>query len=312
MWYKGLNWDTVIPDNKAKFTVLCRIGDSDEAVAFRVDVGENLKAMWADFDAARPSLDLDNPEIHGASPFLWLLSIRRELFGWWYDLRNLFIRPLLYAPLPPDDPWERYLCAALTQRILNYFIPRRMGIKNPDSALKMNGIEFLGYAVYLPGGIGYHSWAGFYLSGSDPLKDAIYMDPWWNQKWDDDASKFDYGYKKQFTKFTLTAILVATELVVIGRAIYGAVQLRQGLFLNVPTLEDVLFWMKNIVKDIAKWLAGILTGEQFVLSIDRNLEWKGCFDGESRYENNNELRLFEYYKNELLGKPLPPINTEPW
>jgi hypothetical protein len=49
-----------------------------------------------------------------------------------------------------------------------------------------------------------------------------------------------------------------------------------------------------------------------VLSIDRNLEWKGCFDGESRYENNNELRLFEYYKNELLGKPLPPINTEPW
>jgi hypothetical protein len=277
-----------------------------------VDVGENLKAMWADFDAARPSLDLDNPEIHGASPFLWLLSIRRELFGWWYDLRNLFIRPLLYAPLPPDDPWERYLCAALTQRILNYFIPRRMGINNPEIALKMNGIEFLGYAVYLPGGIGYHSWAGFYLSGSDPLKDAIYMDPWWNQKWDDDASKFDYGYKKQFTKFTLTAIVMATELVLIGRAIYGAVQLRQGLFLNVPTFEDVLFWLKNIVRDIARWLAIILTGEQFVLSIDRNLEWKGCFDGESRYENNNELRLFEYYKNELLGKPLPPINTEPW
>jgi hypothetical protein len=74
----------------------------------------------------------------------------------------------------------------------------------------------------------------------------------------------------------------------------------------------VLFWLKNIVRDIAKWLAGILTGEQFVLSIDRNLEWKGCFDGESRYENNNELRLFEYYKNELLGKPLPPINPEKW
>ena len=312
LWYKGLNWDTVIPVNTARFTVMCRIGDSDEAATFHVDVGANLKAMWADFESARPSLDLDNPEIHGDSPILWLLAVRRELFGWWYDLRNLIIRPLVYGPLPSDDPWEKYLCSALTQRILRYFVPRRMGVNNPETALKMNGIEFLGYGVYLPGGIGYHSWAGMYLSGSDPLKDAIYMDPWWNQEWDDDASKFDYGYKKQLTKFTLTAVLLSVEIVLIGRALIAAFQLRPGLILNPPTFEEVMIWLKNILKDFAKWMAGVLTGEQFLLSIDKNHEWMGIFQGESRYDNNNELRLFEYFTNELLGKPLPPINPEKW
>ncbi|MBK1720280.1 hypothetical protein [Thiocystis violacea] len=176
--YSGLTFANI---GSAEFRVKCRIASCAEATVFTVSVGSNVLSFLRDLEDKAPSLRLTNPEFQHrsalgrAADYLWPDST----LGLLYNFRSMLAEKLGY-PAPPE--WNAYVCGELARRLLHWAMERRYGYGGYgiETSLKMNGIELGEYTFnHL------HDFFGFNLSGNDPWAEAKFIDPWWNQAFDD-------------------------------------------------------------------------------------------------------------------------------
>ena len=176
--YSGLTFDNI---GGAEFRVKCRIGGSEQATVFPISVGHNVLDYISDIQANANALQLTNPEfqhsstIGKAADYLWPDGTLGLLYNFRWDAAKF-----VGYPMPPE--WGHYVCGELAKRLLNWSMERRYGYGRYtiDTSLKMNGIELGEYTFnHL------HDFFGFNLSGNDAWKEAKFIDPWWNQTFDE-------------------------------------------------------------------------------------------------------------------------------
>jgi len=330
--YSELNWKTVFGAWGRVYCAFDLSGGSEygEAAVFELTLKENLDRMMAAFMADKDSLDLTNQEFTETYSGLELLSmIRAEARGPWYNLRNMAVKVFTLGlyPMGPDHPWEKYTCSSYSLRLLRYFLARRHGAKDPETAQFMNGIEFCGYGMYLRWIAGLHSWMGFFLSGTKYDEEPIFMDPWWRQNWDDLASTDDYGYKKQNAKAVLVAAYVVAEIILIARLLWPFVRkAAQQVGQKYPKFADFLQWLKDVLYkerkmpvNIPGWGKSLLFGGAggsawLMTPIEPNTELGGLFRDINTYEAYHEIDVFEKYKAKLVTSSTPslPAKVDQW
>lgn len=330
MRYVDLAWSNVA---HAPITVLCRMTAGDEAVAFHIDVRQNLAEMIDDIDANSGKLELTNPDWQSngiASKCDYLLA-RRELRGPVYNIHEFIRRKWFdkyHLPHPPD--LDKYTCGSMSLRLCNHVVARRNGSLDPHTALRMNGIEACQYVLE-----GWHDWFGFHLSGSGQGDDPIFIDPWWTQEWRLADVKDDYGFTKQaaliaavFTLVICESIVILTFLVWLVRAALSQalpaarVILSRGLtttlstgskslpaLIDLPTLMEVkAFFDQSILARIAAFTE-IAAVKACLKASNGNPQ---LFDDDFNYSHFDELHSFSTFANELQQGTPKPLTTTTW
>jgi hypothetical protein len=290
--------------------VCCRVQDADEAVAFTINVGENLKAMVADLDASAQALDLTNPEWQTSFKMGMVAAFtRRECLGAIYNIRAILVSAYcLTRNLPVDPSYERYTCGAYSLRLRRHLIGRRNGTRDPDTALKMNGFEGCQYVMGSSSGAGVHDWFGFHLSGTSTTEEPIFIDPWWIQRWDIEEVKDNYGFRMQAARTNLVVALLLSQLYLCWRFV-------KLCFYRTDVIVTGLTWaeVRVILMELAKrwgWEAAMALGNLSAWALqtptDRDPQ---LFDDRLDYARFSETNLFDQYRGALPQKPPGPALT---
>ncbi len=309
--YSGLNWSSL---NNAMFTVKCRIDNSEEASAFHINVKQNGAELMAALDRASGKLNLTNTYWERSYlPFLADVFIKKQCRGplynlissvckLWYD-QNISGRSL-------PEAWTDYTCGSYSVRIRDWIGDRRHGKSEPKTALAMNGIEFCQYT--LPA---VHDWAGIHLSGIKVNEEPIFIDPWYEQEWNENATGSRFGFKMQAAKLLATHTLLFSQFLVLVGIIYKIIlALVVGeQFIVVPRLWQIKDILAYVWKDRVWPALGLLStsGSYFGMGADtrHNIQ----YDDQYNYINYFEIKLFNEYLEDLKNrKPLPTINVIPW
>jgi hypothetical protein len=252
--YKGLSRTNLGSEIKVR----CRLKDADQAVFFKINVKQNGAELFAALNEASDSLQLTNPEWEGASTPMAAESPKWDRTGsgaYWvdaiipdkcrgpvYNLRNCFGPPFLKGA-PPRE-WSTWLCGEYSERIINWLLSRRHGKQDPQTALRMNGLEVSQYAV-----AGVHDWCGVHLSGVGASDDPIFIDPWWTQTWGEES--VGYGWHQQEIRLIFAhAYVLSPHLALIVRALL----IRAG----IKILPQALFKLKEHVRAL---IATLLSGQ---------------------------------------------------
>ncbi|MBL9146986.1 MAG: zinc ribbon domain-containing protein [Verrucomicrobiaceae bacterium] len=239
--YSGLSFDNVAG---AEFRVKCRIGSSDQATAFPISVGHNLLEFLNEIQANAKSLRLTNPEfqhsstLRNAADYLWPDGTLGLLYNFRWDIAKI-----VGHPMPPE--WNDYVCGELAKRLLEWAMQRRYGYGqySLNTAAKMNGIELGEYAFnHL------HDFFGFNLSGNDPWKDAKFIDPWWNQTFDDQVV-LSLAEERVKLAAAITFLISAAALI--------------ALFLGKPLVAAVTRFGPSIITTFRAWITAKLKGMPF-------------------------------------------------
>lgn len=310
--YSGLCWSNI---DQGRFDVLCRFKDGEEAVVFSINVKENMAEMVAALDANASVLDLTNHEwqTYSLTGMFGILLARRECRGTIYNAREWIVTKYCERKgIPVPDEFRKYVCGAYSKRLRRYLIGRRNGTASPETALKMNGFEGCQY-VLDP----IHDWFGFHLSGTTPVQEPIFIDPWWTQEWNIDEIKDNYGFKMQSARFTAVLTLLLAELVLLGRFLWWMVRAGwKGFGLIYPlelSLADVYVILMELAKKWGWHLANILQNlATWYLQTPSNQDSQ-LFDDDLNYARFSELGLFESFKDSLLQTvPAPQQKIENW
>lgn len=241
--YSGLTFDNI---GGAEFRVKCRIGDSEQATFFNISVGRNLLEFLTAVQSSAKALRLTNPEFQHSSTFgkaadyLWPDGTLGLLYNFRWDLSKFFKVP---NPMPPE--WNDYVCGELAMRLLDWAMQRRYGYGQYtlDTALKMNGIELGEYAFnHL------HDFFGFNLSGNDPWKDAKFIDPWYNQTFDDQVV-LSLGEERVKLAAAITFLISAAAMVI--------------LFIGKPLAAAATSASPSIIGVFRAWISAKLKGMTF-------------------------------------------------
>ncbi len=245
--YSGLSFGNI---GQGELLVKCRVSGSDEATTFPISVGRNVLEFLKDLEANANALQLTNPQfqhtslIGEAADYLWPDST----LGLLYNFRGTMSEAAEKVSdwkTPPE--WKQYVCGELAKRLLHWSMQRRFGYGRYtfEVAQRMNGIELGEYAFnHL------HDFFGFNLSGNDPWKETKFIDPWWNQAFDD---KVVLSLTEERVKLAgaIAFLLSATALVALfmGEA-FTALCLRFA-----PSLHELLL----------RWLWACTRGKSFNL-----------------------------------------------
>ncbi|MGV8120466.1 MAG: hypothetical protein AB2L14_11960 [Candidatus Xenobiia bacterium LiM19] len=167
-------------------------------MVFAINIAQNLREMLQAFQAAAPALNLNNPEFADGSPDTGIVfrilrgpwQTTRRIPGLLYNVRDLLanhkshIKQTVFRQTAtvPYPQYQTYTCGELSPRIITWAIHRRFGTDVPEDALAMNGIEEAHYA-FAP----IHLIFGFHLSSEPPGHDPRFIDPWWNQRVDENV-----------------------------------------------------------------------------------------------------------------------------
>jgi len=144
-----------------------------------------------------------------------------------------------------------YLCSDIAGRIINFGMGQRFGQHNPESAMRMNGIEFASYQLSILGYYGLHNMFGIHPSGTDVAEDPRFIDPWWNQRFDD---KVVLTWREEEVK---TAAFIAYMLCMTGLVI---IFLRSSL-LRIGFNREIVgalirVFQTELPQIIRAWLSG--------------------------------------------------------
>ncbi len=310
--YNGLRWSNV---DKGRFDVYCRFQGAEEGVVFRIDVRENLAYMVADLDANNEAVDLTNKEwqTYSLTGTLGMFLARRECRGFLYNTRWDIMKAYCSVKgIPVPDAYEHYVCGQYSLRLARYLVHRRNGTVNPETALKMNGVEGCQFK-YTP----IHDWFGFHLSGTKPDQEPIFIDPWWTQEWNIQEVKDNYGFKMQTARLTAVLTLLATYVVLLGRFMVWFFQAGRAGVGEIFPLELSAAEIRAILWDLARrwgWhLANILQNLTSWYLQTPQADDPTLFDDDLNYARYSGLELFVSYKDNLLqATPVPDQSVEAW
>ncbi len=187
--YSGLTWENY---NMAGFTVKCGIpdGQNPPLVATEVifNISNNVSSLVRDIFTYQdnPALNLNNPlcSLEGISNWRKAADyvIPDVLSGPSINIASLVLTAKINVEPQELTP---YICGNYSTRIYEWMLTRRFGriiSVDPDTLLCMNGIDLNEYSMWSLGPITHH-FAGFHLSGADPMEDPRFIDPWWRQDW---------------------------------------------------------------------------------------------------------------------------------
>ncbi len=224
--YSGMRWEAL---GETVFHVKCGFPDAQgrvrEATSVSVDVGYNLARLLADVYEGRSSADLNlnNPEWNDER-----FGVVRRALG------RLFFADWMCGPVQNmADGGGTFSCGQYSARIYRYLFTRRFLCANrscnPESLALMNGIEANQYSMYMIANITHH-YAGIHLSGSSPVHDPRFFDPWWAQNWD--RPEYRTGLLTRGNERSLmlrsgayvvsTVVAAACAVIVAGRLVGGA------------------------------------------------------------------------------------------
>ena len=169
--YSNMNWDNL---SSCIFKITCTGPESDTGPIWQtsrtINVGQNIHTLLSDFLDSADSLKLNNP--------------------YWKDsLCPYHLRGPVWNLICRADSSKPYVCHWLRERIMGWLTDRSLygeggGVEKIESMMDMNGIEYQ-YCSFTP----FHVWANLFLSGTDQIKAAKALDPWWEQRWVDPSLK---------------------------------------------------------------------------------------------------------------------------
>lgn len=195
--YSGLTWENYL---NARFTVRCgpAVGRTApiQGTDAIIDVGANVtQLLEAIHDQQNSTLNLNN---NCFTPSMLDIVIPNEMSGAYTNIRHEF----------GNTDWDEYICGNYSARIFEWMAMRRFGNSTSCDAAPfsvMNGIEIDQYAMWWVGPVSHH-FAGFHLSGTGPLDDPRFIDPWWRQEWRDQSRRQLAGLQTRNTeRFLLVA-----------------------------------------------------------------------------------------------------------
>jgi len=241
--YSGLTFDNI---GSAEFRVKCRIGSSDQATVFPISVGRNVLDFLSAIESSAQSLDLTNPEFQNLHTTL-LGKAADYLYpdgalGFLYNFRDDVAKFFGY-PRPPE--WQHYVCEAMARRLLDWSLERRYGEGRFtfDTSLKMNGIEVGRYTFN-----NLHVFFGFNLSCNDPWQEAKFIDPWWNQAYDNQVV-LSLNEERVKLLATITYLISASALII--------------LFLGKALVAFCMRFAPSIISLFRAWIKAKLEGMDF-------------------------------------------------
>lgn len=212
--YCGINWDNF---ENTVFKVICRVNNCRQWVAFIINIAQNLRDMLNACKADKDTIRTDNPEYAEGSSSMGsiatILSVpSRRILGPINNLYEISVNGI--DPVAPAHPELRtYVCTELSVRILDWATMRRFGQNNhPETSLTMNGIEFAPYVFTKA-----HYMCGFHLSGDPLTRDPRFIDPWWNQRFDDNVI---LTYRNEVINITYAGSLMSTMAFAFFEIIY--------------------------------------------------------------------------------------------
>jgi len=235
--YSGLTWQNYMLNKKVR----CRFTDTEEAVCFTIDIRANGARLFSELTRDRDALQLDNPEIKDWTSVF--TAVPWGCKGMFYNLRYQFYAS--FSNVPDDDPLSRYRCGHYCERILTWLLKRRHGANAAETALMMNGIECMQYGIAAA-----HTFSGIYLSGNGPHDDPLFVDPWWEQAWNERV----FGWGKEITLMVSAVAIVASSMVLIARLLIIAVRAISRL------LPKFTGSTPEVIKFIQDWLVRIYSG----------------------------------------------------
>jgi hypothetical protein len=306
--YNGLTWEGI---KLARFDVLCRFSQADEAVEYKINIEENGAAMFAALISDADKLDLNNPEWDQRQNF-WSLALLNKIIlpdfrGPIYNMRRAVYLLLLGEANTPFQ-YRHYSCGDYSLRIRSYLQQRRH--VEARTALRMNGLEVCSFKIPKA-----HDWAGIYLSGMDPAKDPIFIDPWYEQRWSDKATRANYGYKYQAVRFMVACSGAIAELYLVGRFIWQCMHVWRGQAI-VPSLAEVTTALKKVAAELKLKVTALRLeisggGQSWkVMKPNRSVPEQ---DAHLDYIFERELDLFDQYCAELKETDsLPPVKAVKW
>ena len=234
--------------------VRCRLGGAQEGVCFSINVKANGAQLFSALNQASGSLELTNPEWEqgdsAASWVDWLIPDRCR--GVVYNARNLLAPAFLEGPVPSE--WSRWVCGAYSERITDWLLARRHGKQEPAQALSMNGLEVCQYTA-----AGFHDWCGIHLSGTDVNADPVFIDPWWEQSWGEDAA--GYGWAQQEIRMVASLTFLVVEWAPLASHILRSLArpaIKLADWVARKVLPEVLFAIKQ---KVSAWVAGLVSGQ---------------------------------------------------
>jgi len=295
--YSGLDWENV---TGASFTAHAGFSGSSDGEDFRVNIAENGAAMISALNAAAGALDMTNREWQD-STLMWGLDvlIKRECRGFIYNLREMGYS-FFYGAENCPEAYRRYVCGAYSQRLRRFLLDRRHGRQDPRTALAMNGMECCQYTLEYAG-FGVHDWCGIHLSGSTPVQDPIFIDPWHIQEWDSSFFQDNFGFQKQTAYLLLEVTFLISEAIVIGGYLARFLA-RYAPTLQPPpsTAEVMKFFMSKIREKIWPTLAILAGGGTWWASSASNNDAL-CFDDNFNYSFYSEVELLQRLRDHWLN-----------
>jgi hypothetical protein len=314
--YRGITWEN---QQRAVFKVRCRLKDDNEGTYFIIDVGKNVRSMLNDLKDAASSLALNNPEFEDGSPamgmvYKMLKMPSRRILGLLYNFRDHYYNFKSYKDELLDDKstplaypeLHIYTCGELCDRILHWASKRRCGKENPESSLSMNGIE-LGRYVFSK----LHDFFGLHMSGSDIYEDPRFIDPWWNQRFDENVVM---TIRNEIMNLTYGLSLLVTCGLFFGLVIQRLILL-SGIRIEITEVP-------KIVEQLCKWFESLaakkpdLLHTVFAIGMG-TLSFRYAFYGfEPRIYFSDDALKYKMYDNGLMsdiykslygGKELPIV-----
>lgn len=323
--YSGLNRGNL--DSPIK--VRCRLAEGEEAAVFTINVKDNGSRLFSDLNSASGSLQLTNPEWEQAGTAAYWVDwiIPKKCRGPVYNVRNCLASLVLNEPPPVE--WSTWLCGHYSERITDWLLARRHGKSDPNTALRMNGLEV---CQYIAGGSstesGLHDWCGLHLSGNDVNEDPIFIDPWWEQSWGEEAA--GYGWAQQ----EIRGVASLTFLVVESAPI-AAFVCRAAAAVAMRAAQKVAPTVLPIVRrKLAELIARLTSGNGSVrpntvraviaaatavgaylyqrFCIGASCHRPTCFDDHFNYRSYDQKQLLEELKDAVPGVPEPIAPCEAW
>lgn len=271
--FSGMTWENA---KSAQFSVKCRVAGATEGTVATIDVPANgrefldaLRAAsdqlclndraWKDISEPANLVDFVIPDsVRGA-----LLNTMAQLLRWlhsaivddrgerriFFDI-DLAIIERLEMNLPPlIARLERHRCSDISYRICEFALQRRFGADDPETAARMTGLEFAEYGLFFRGievatgeQQGVHVFFGLHLSGDAIMRDPRFIDPWWNQQFDE---KVVLTWSSMRVKFLATLTFLLLYVVPVLMALFYGVMAILG-FLKSPAAV--------VARKIAPWM----------------------------------------------------------
>lgn len=281
--YSGIRWEnlnssTFGASSPSEFRVTCigPLSDSGSPIwqaSQTINVERNISTLLSDLLRDADSLNLNNPFWKGlmdACPYTMRGAIT--------NFSSIFVTAL-----------EPYVCKQLRARIINWLLSRSLYLKGDDptkiqSMIKMNGIEYEQYEI-----AGWHVWAGIFPSGLT-IKDAKALDPWWEQRWNDDSLRNHENlitvYTELNTKLSERGLSVATISAIIAGVLavaYVVVALAAALGVKVAVVA--------VVNYITKWLAGTGGGAAYI-NMKEGVDKTSAINNEDGTKKNYQINWF--------------------